>query len=71
MLFRSRAQRSLHVSWCKKRKRGRGKAAESVVCEPSRFVAEMGLDAAHQQVSAAEKRDPRAMFADLKAMLGR
>jgi len=67
----TRAQRSLHVSWCKKRKRGRGKAAESVVCEPSRFVAEMGLEAAHQQVSAAEKRDPRAMFADLKAMLGK
>jgi ATP-dependent DNA helicase Rep len=67
----TRAQRSLHVSYCNKRKRGRGKAAQSIVCEPSRFIAEMGLDAPVQQMSAAEKPDPRAMFANLKAMLAK
>jgi len=36
----TRAQRSLHISWCKKRKRAR----EELVREPSRFIAEMGLD---------------------------
>ena len=35
----TRAQRSLHISWCKKRKRAR----ETVVCEPSRYIAEMKL----------------------------
>jgi ATP-dependent DNA helicase Rep len=59
------------VSYCNKRKRGRGKAAQSIVCEPSRFIAEMGLDAPVQQMSAAEKPDPRAMFANLKAMLAK
>ena len=38
----TRAQRSLHLNWCKKRKRAR----ETVVCEPSRFIPEMGLDEA-------------------------
>jgi len=38
----TRAQRSLHISWCKKRKRAR----EELVREPSRFIAEMGLPAA-------------------------
>jgi len=37
----TRAQRSLHISWCKKRKRAR----EELVREPSRFIAEMGLAA--------------------------
>jgi ATP-dependent DNA helicase Rep len=36
----TRAQRSLAVSWTKKRKQGR----EMVPCVPSRFIAEMGLD---------------------------
>lgn len=35
----TRAQRSLHISWCKKRRRAR----EDVMCEPSRFIEEMGL----------------------------
>ena len=35
----TRAQRSLHVTWCKKRKRAR----EEVAREPSRFIEEMGL----------------------------
>src|SRR5699024_3995594 len=37
----TRAQRSLHISWCERRRRGR----EEVCCEPSRFIAEMKLDA--------------------------
>lgn len=35
----TRAQRSLHLSWCRRRRRAR----EDVACEPSRFIAEMGL----------------------------
>ncbi len=35
----TRAQRSLHISWCRKRRRAR----EDLVREPSRFIAEMGL----------------------------
>lgn len=35
----TRAQRSLHLSWCKKRRRAR----EDIVREPSRFIKEMGL----------------------------
>ena len=36
----TRAQRSLHLSYCEKRKQGR----ELIPCEPSRFIAEMGKD---------------------------
>lgn len=61
----TRAQRSLHLSWCKKRQRAR----EAQVCEPSRFIAEMGLDAPVQQKRPDEKRDTRATAAALQAML--
>lgn len=37
----TRAQRSLHLTWCKRRRRAR----EDLVREPSRFIKEMGLDA--------------------------
>jgi ATP-dependent DNA helicase Rep len=33
----TRAQKSLNISWCKKRKR----AGELQICEPSRFIAEL------------------------------
>jgi ATP-dependent DNA helicase Rep len=36
----TRAQRSLHISYCERRKQGR----ELIPCEPSRFIAEMGKD---------------------------
>ena len=36
----TRAQRSLHLSWCRKRRRAR----DDVVREVSRFIAEMGLE---------------------------
>jgi len=64
----TRAQRSLHISWCEKRKAGR----EMRTCEPSRFIEEMGEDVsvrdrkANQPVS---KEDGRARVANLMAML--
>lgn len=56
----TRAQRSLHLTWCKKRRRAR----EDVVCEPSRFIEEMGL--------AGEKvvEDPADSALSPKARLG-
>ena len=56
----TRAQASLAVSWTKKRKRGR----EMVACQPSRFIAEMKLDAATAREDPREKlRQLRAEFA--------
>ena len=53
----TRAQRSLAVSWTKKRKKGR----EMVACQPSRFIAEMKLDA------ATTREDPREKLRQLRA----
>ncbi len=53
----TRAQRSLAVSWTKKRKKGR----ELVATQPSRFIAEMALDA------STAKEDPRAKLRALRA----
>ncbi|MFN3377604.1 MAG: ATP-dependent helicase, partial [Burkholderiaceae bacterium] len=53
----TRAQRTLAVSWTKKRKKGR----EMVAAQPSRFIAEMGLD----QKTARE--DPREKLKALRA----
>src|SRR5699024_3941932 len=39
----TRAQRSLHISWCRARRRAR----ELIACEPSRFIAEMGRSEEH------------------------
>lgn len=39
----TRAQKSLNISWCKKRKR----AGEMEMCEPSRFIAEIPKDDVH------------------------
>ena len=36
----TRAQRSLHLSYCRRRKR----AGESVECQPSRFLAELAQE---------------------------
>ena len=58
MLFRStRAQRTLAVSYTRKRKRGR----EMVSSSPSRFIAEMRLDA------NTVKEDPREKLKALRA----
>ena len=59
----TRARRSLAVSWTKRRKKGR----EMVSTLPSRFIKEMGLDAATSREDPREKlRQLRAEFA-LKA----
>ena len=61
----TRAQRSLHVSWCKKRKRAR----ESVRCEISRFVSEMKLDEGDAVPKESEIITPQNRLANLKALL--
>lgn len=53
----TRAQRTLAVSWTKKRKKGR----EMVPAQPSRFIAEMALD------KATVKEDPREKLKALRA----
>ena len=53
----TRAQRSLAVSWTKRRKKGR----EMVAAQPSRFIAEMALD------KTTAKEDPREKLKALRA----
>jgi ATP-dependent DNA helicase Rep len=53
----TRAQRSLAVSWTKKRKKGR----DTIAAQPSRFIAEMALD------KATVKEDPREKLKALRA----
>ncbi|MEJ5992560.1 UvrD-helicase domain-containing protein [Ramlibacter sp. PS3R-8] len=53
----TRAQRSLAVSWSRKRKKGR----ELVPAQPSRFIAEMALD------KTTVKEDPREKLKALRA----
>ena len=60
----TRAQRSLAVSWVKRRKKGR----ETVAGLPSRFIAEMALDKTTVKEDPREKlRALRAEFAARKA----
>ncbi|HEX7385942.1 MAG TPA: UvrD-helicase domain-containing protein [Castellaniella sp.] len=59
----TRAQRTLQISWCRKRRRGR----EETACEPSRFIAEMGLQA--QQTTPMGDTDPDRTLSRLKALL--
>ncbi len=63
----TRAQRSLHLSYCKKRKQ----AKETIRCEPSRFIKEMQLDdpTAHPE-DPQPLATPKARLANLKALLG-
>ncbi len=70
----TRAQRSLHLSFCRTRKR----AGEKVDCQPSRFLGELAQDdlrwagAALPADEAAKEKDAgRARLAQLKAMLAR
>ena len=57
----TRAQRTLAVSWTRRRK----KARELVPAQPSRFIAEMALN------SATVREDPRAKLAALRAEFAR
>ena len=68
----TRAERSLHISWCRKRKR----AGETESCEPSRFIAELPQD--DLRLSGMPGADPataketgRAAMASIRAMLGK
>jgi ATP-dependent DNA helicase Rep len=61
----TRAQRSLQVSYCKKRKRAR----ETIVCEPSRFIEEMGLDEAPPPAPEEAPMTPKDRLSNLKALL--
>ncbi|MCP1574819.1 superfamily I DNA/RNA helicase [Herbaspirillum rubrisubalbicans] len=61
----TRAQRSLHLSWCKRRKR----AKEVIECQISRFVKEMRLDEGEAVPQESEKITPQARLANLKALL--
>lgn len=67
----TRAQKSLSISWCRKRKR----AGEHESCEPSRFIAELPEDDVRhsgqpQTDPAANKENARQRMAQIRAMLG-
>ena len=63
----TRAQRSLHISWCKKRRRAR----ENTHCEMSRFIKEMKLDEGDAIPAEAEIITPQNRLAKLKALLNK
>lgn len=62
----TRAQRSLHLTWCKKRKRAR----EVLIREVSRFVNEMGIDPVNPQDDAHATLSPKQRLDMLKSLLG-
>ncbi len=61
----TRAQRSLQITWCKKRKR----AGEQMHCDVSRFIKEMQLDVGDAVPTEAEIVSPKERLANLKALL--
>jgi ATP-dependent DNA helicase Rep len=61
----TRAQRTLHVTWCKKRKR----AGELIQCDPSRFIKEMALEVGDAAPKETEILSPKERLANLKALL--
>jgi len=62
----TRAQRSMHISWCRTRRRAR----ELVACEPSRFIAEMGLVPAPDTAEVdAQGLSPKQRLSKLRALL--
>ena len=65
----TRAQRSLHITYCEKRKQAR----ELIPSEPSRFIAEMGQDdvrfSGGKQASTPDKATGSARLDALKAIL--
>jgi hypothetical protein len=58
-----RAQRSLHISWCKRRKR----AGTTINCDPSRFIKEMRLNEGDAVPKESEVLSPQQRLANLKA----
>ncbi len=69
----TRAQKSLNISWCKKRKR----AGEMQVCEPSRFIEELPKDDLRHFGNPfnidpeASKEFGKSKMANIRAMLGK
>ena len=64
----TRAQRSLHLTWCKKRRRAR----EDVMREPSRFIEEMGLaEVKIAEDPATRALSPKERLGMLKALLNK
>ncbi|PLC50489.1 ATP-dependent DNA helicase Rep [Pollutimonas subterranea] len=64
----TRAQRSLHLTWCKKRRRAR----EDVVRERSRFIEEMGLaEVKLEEDPATRALSPKDRLGMLKALLNK
>ncbi len=68
----TRAQKSLNISWCKKRKR----AGETEICEPSRFIEELPSDDIRHFGNpsadpAASKEHGKERMAQIRAMLGK
>ena len=70
----TRAQRSLHLSYCRKRKR----AGETIECQPSRFLCELAQDDLRwagaplpPEEAAREKAAGAERLKDLKALLAR
>ena len=65
----TRAQRTLNLSWCKRRRRAR----EDVVREPSRFIAEMGLQDPGALVGADQGAglSPKERLGMLKQLLNK
>ncbi|MBA5604697.1 UvrD-helicase domain-containing protein [Duganella sp. FT3S] len=61
----TRAQRTLQITWCKKRKR----AGEQVHCDPSRFIKEMQLDVGTAAPTEAEVLTPKERLARMKELL--
>ena len=65
----TRAQRSLHISYCERRKQMR----EFIPCEPSRFIEEMGRDdvrfAGGKADKPVDKATGSARLDAMKAML--
>ncbi len=62
----TRAQKSLAISWCRKRRRARDHQS----CEPSRFIAELGLDEARPAFEGeGDAVSPQMRMARLKALL--
>ncbi|NYE62704.1 ATP-dependent DNA helicase Rep [Duganella sp. 1224] len=61
----TRAQRTLKITWCKKRKR----AGEQVHCDPSRFIKEMKLDEGTAVPQESEVLTPKERLARMKELL--
>ncbi len=62
----TRAQRSLHITWCRKRRR----AGEETTSEPSRFIKEMGLRVSPDDKDAVvDNMSPKQRLGMLKDLL--